>query len=189
MTLHVCKHSNFESAVQCTVIFVNFYNFFNNDVIISSLLEKVISIYQNSRSIRQTAMVSVWPISKLSTESVGSRRELVANSCIHTADADATRQNSFVASALCIGHYFGELWSTKRYRGGALLIGYAAKPQQSPNYMRALLCQQEQQRVAVVPGNAQFISIRQVSSDVTVVWHAAAAAAADKTYCITQFPD
>jgi len=30
----------------------------------------------------------------LSTESVGSRRELVAN-CVHTADADAT--NSFVA--------------------------------------------------------------------------------------------
>jgi len=55
--------------------------------------------------------------------------------------------------------------------------------------MRALLCQQEQQRVAVVPGNAQFISIRQVSSDVTVVWHAAAAAAADKTYCNWQFPD
>jgi len=32
---------------------------------------------------------SIWSISKLSTESVGSRRELVA---IHTADADATKQ-------------------------------------------------------------------------------------------------
>jgi len=31
-------------------------------------------------------MESVWPVSKLSTESVCSRRELVAN-CIHTADA------------------------------------------------------------------------------------------------------
>jgi len=31
-------------------------------------------------------MESVWPISKLSSESVGSRRELVAN-CVHTADA------------------------------------------------------------------------------------------------------
>ena len=31
-------------------------------------------------------MESVWSVSKLSTESVGSRRELVAN-CVHTADA------------------------------------------------------------------------------------------------------
>ena len=48
--------------------------------------------YRNSRS--QTAMESVWPVSKLSTEiteSVVSRRELVAN-CVHTADADATKQ-------------------------------------------------------------------------------------------------
>jgi len=36
-------------------------------------------------------MESVWPVSKLSTESVGSRRELVAN-CVHIADADATKQ-------------------------------------------------------------------------------------------------
>jgi len=36
-------------------------------------------------------MQFVWPISKLSTESVGSRRELVANR-VHTADADATKQ-------------------------------------------------------------------------------------------------
>ena len=47
-------------------------------------------------------MESVWSVSKLSTESVGSRRELVAN-CVHTADA--TRLDSFVASAsaVCIG--------------------------------------------------------------------------------------
>jgi len=52
----------------------------------TSSLKKVINIYQNSRS--QTAMESsaVWPVSKLSTESVDSRRELVAN-CVHTADA------------------------------------------------------------------------------------------------------
>jgi len=31
-------------------------------------------------------MESVWQVSKLSTEFVGSRRELVAN-CVHTADA------------------------------------------------------------------------------------------------------
>ena len=50
-------------------------------------------------------MESVWSVSKLSTESVGSRRELVAN-CVHTADADATQLDSFVASAsaVCIGH-------------------------------------------------------------------------------------
>jgi len=55
----------------------------------SSLLKKVINICQNSRS--QTAMETVWSVSKLSTESVGSRRELVAN-CVHTANADSTKQ-------------------------------------------------------------------------------------------------
>ena len=34
MTLRVSKHSN----QPCSVIFVNFYNFLNNDVIISSLV-------------------------------------------------------------------------------------------------------------------------------------------------------
>jgi len=37
-----------------------------------------------------------WSVSKLSTESVGSRRQLVAD-CVHTADA--TNLDSFVASA------------------------------------------------------------------------------------------
>jgi len=36
-------------------------------------------------------MESVWSVYKLSTESVGRRRELVAN-CVHTADADVTKQ-------------------------------------------------------------------------------------------------
>jgi len=45
-------------------------------------VEKVVNIDQNSRS--QTAMESV---SKLSTESVGSRRELVVNNSVHTTDA------------------------------------------------------------------------------------------------------
>jgi len=35
-------------------------------------------------------MESVWSVSKLSTESVGSHRELLR--CVHTADADATKQ-------------------------------------------------------------------------------------------------
>ena len=39
-------------------------------------------------------MESVWSVSELSTESVASRRELVAS--VHTADAEAT--NSTVAS-------------------------------------------------------------------------------------------
>ena len=39
-------------------------------------------------------MESVWSVSKLSTESVGSRRELVAN-CVHTADADADATKQF----------------------------------------------------------------------------------------------
>jgi len=55
------------------------------------IIEKVINIYQNLRS--QTAMQSVWSVSKLLTKSVGSRRELVAN-CVHTGDADATKQSS-----------------------------------------------------------------------------------------------
>jgi len=53
------------------------------------LLKNLSISIKNSRS--QTAMESVWSASKLSTESVGSRRELVAN-CVHTADADATKQ-------------------------------------------------------------------------------------------------
>ena len=36
-------------------------------------------------------MESVWSVSNLSTESVGSRHELVANS-VHTADTDVTKQ-------------------------------------------------------------------------------------------------
>ena len=36
-------------------------------------------------------MECVWSVSKLSTESVSSRRQLVAN-YVHTADAEATKQ-------------------------------------------------------------------------------------------------
>jgi len=44
-------------------------------------------------------MESVCSVSKLSTESVGSRRELVAD-CVHTADA--TQLSSCVASASAV---------------------------------------------------------------------------------------
>ena len=71
----------------------------SNDIM-TSMLKKVINIDQSSRS--QTAMLS---FQILSTESVGSRRKLIAN-CVHTADAESpTRHNSTVASrpepALC----------------------------------------------------------------------------------------
>jgi len=73
----------------------------HTDVIVG----KVINIDQNPRS--QAAMESLWQVSKLSTESVGSRRELVANGVesVHTADADATQLDSWVASAsaVCTG--------------------------------------------------------------------------------------
>ena len=49
-------------------------------------------------------MGSVWPVSKLLAEAVGSRRELVAN-CVHTADADATKQFRRVSvGSVCVGH-------------------------------------------------------------------------------------
>jgi len=49
-------------------------------------------------------MEPVWLVSKLSTESVSSRRELVTNG-VHTADADVTKQFRHVCGvywALCI---------------------------------------------------------------------------------------
>jgi len=61
------------------------------DDIMTLLLKKVLNIDQNSRS--PTDMKSVWSVSKLSTESVGSRRELVAN-YVYTVDADATQLDS-----------------------------------------------------------------------------------------------
>ena len=68
-----------------------------------SLLLKKLSISIKIH-VFQIAMESVWSVSKLSTESVDGRRELVAN-CVFTAPTP-TRQNSFVASvlAVCTGH-------------------------------------------------------------------------------------
>ena len=64
----------------------------SDDMIMTSLLKKLLI------SIKIPVVKPAKPVcsvSKLSTESVGSRRELVAN-CVHTADADATRRNSTV---------------------------------------------------------------------------------------------
>ena len=47
-------------------------------------------VYTNGRY-QVLDLYPLFAFSKLSTESVGSRRELVAN-CVHTADADATKQ-------------------------------------------------------------------------------------------------
>ena len=72
MTLHVCKHSN----LLCSVIFVNFYNFF-----------------QQRRHYVVTCQLSAQEIVNWVT---------TADWCVHTADA--TRLDSFVSSAVCIGH-------------------------------------------------------------------------------------
>ena len=59
----------------------------------SSLLKKLsvsIKIHE-VKTQKQTQTQYIWPVSKLSTESVGSRRELVANSCTHRR-RDETRQ-------------------------------------------------------------------------------------------------
>ena len=70
-----------------TPILIDIDNFFNNDVIMSSSLKKLsISIKIHVGLVKQ--LCPLCSVSKLSTESVGSRRELVANR-VHTADADA----------------------------------------------------------------------------------------------------
>ena len=69
-------------------------NFFNNEVVMSSLLKKLsvsIKIHVVEQTQKQTQTQSVWPVSKLSIESVGSRRKLVANSCTHRR-REATKQ-------------------------------------------------------------------------------------------------
>jgi len=76
-----------------TWIFIDIDNFFNNDDITSSLLRKL-SISMKIHAVKQYSYESVWSASKLSTESVGSRHELVAN-CVHTADADADATKQF----------------------------------------------------------------------------------------------
>jgi len=59
-------------------------------------------------------MESIWSVANLSTESVGNRSALVANNCVHTADADATQLDSCVASAsaVCIWHYILSFYCT-----------------------------------------------------------------------------
>ena len=61
-------------------------------------------------------MESVWSVSKLSTEFVGSRRELVAN-CVHTADADATKQFRYVG----VG---GVYWALRRTKLRAVFLDH-----------------------------------------------------------------
>jgi len=56
-------------------------------------------------------MESVWSVSKLSTESVGSLRELDAN-CVHTADADAIKQFRRVGGVYWALEW---LWQTRLY--------------------------------------------------------------------------
>jgi len=66
----------------------------------TSLLKKL------SISIKIHVVKPLCSVSKLTTESVGSRRELVANS-VHTADADATqRRRCVVGLRLNFGQHF-----------------------------------------------------------------------------------
>ena len=67
---------------------------------------------------------STCSVSKFSSAVVGCRRELVANS-IHTADADATQLDSWVASAsaVCIGYY--ELMMM--IQNGLMLVIYSSR--------------------------------------------------------------
>jgi len=68
-------------------------------------------------------------VSRLSTKSVGSRRELVAN-CVHTADA--TQLDSFVASASAvrIGHKTAKTRNSKRRITSSLTQSWWSKSEQ-----------------------------------------------------------
>jgi len=68
-------------------------------------------------------MASVWPVSKLSTESDGSRRELVENSVL-TADADATKQFRCVG----VGGVYWALGITGSIVQSYLLVRIASSP-------------------------------------------------------------
>jgi len=70
-------------------------------------------------------MESVWSVSKLSTESVGSRRDLVAN-CVHTADATKQfRRVGGVYWALQF-NFMDPDWATLFSYGGAVPRGPTA---------------------------------------------------------------
>ena len=93
----------------------------HNDVIV----EKVINIDHNS--LTQTAVESVWAVSKLSTESVGSRRKLVAITVF--TPPTPTRRNSTVESrrrcVLSIRGRDASRWLSVRCRSLAFLAAAA----------------------------------------------------------------
>ena len=76
----------------------------------TSLLKKL-SISIKIGVIRRHGVCLVSFYSKLSTESVGSHRELVAN-CVHTANADATKQFCRVGGVYC--YQMGEYRTAER---------------------------------------------------------------------------
>ena len=75
-------------------------------------------------------MESILSVSKLSTESVGSRRELVAN-CVHSTLDSCVAS----ASAVCIGRK-GAITSKIKHA-----IKFAIKPKASPARLAQLLCE------------------------------------------------
>jgi len=105
MTLRVSNYSN----QPCSVIFVNFYNFLNNDVIMSLLVStgncKLGHDCQRvcSRQGSYILLCSLW---------------------VYIPWFTPTRQNSFVPSAVCTGHY--------KFTGYAYMIG-GFKPDYSPD--------------------------------------------------------
>jgi len=85
----------------------------------SSLLKKLsVSIKIHVvKTQKQTQTQSVWPVSKLSIESVGSRRELVANSCTHRQRRrDATKQFRRVGGVYWALGLCWPLWAFARRR-------------------------------------------------------------------------
>jgi len=88
MTLRVSKHSN----LPCSVIFVNFYNFLNNDVIMSSFVS--------------TGNIVNWVTTADGCVQTDDTTKPSPTSCEFVFPPPTpTRQNSFVpsASAVCIG--------------------------------------------------------------------------------------
>jgi len=89
-------------TISCTVqpITVRLLGLVTSDDIMTSLLKKCCQ-YRSKFTIVKPLWSLFGQFPKLSTESVGSRRELVANS-VHTAHA--IQLDSWVVSAVCVGH-------------------------------------------------------------------------------------
>ena len=95
------KHTRRQSwpSLQFPVLLSYWGWWLTSDDVMTSLLKS----YQYRSKCPQSNRYGVWSVSKLSTEYVGSRRELVEN-CVHTADATQLDSCVASASAVYIGH-------------------------------------------------------------------------------------